>query len=164
MENTAESTVTIHTDSPEKTRELGRHIGRHIVSGIRIALKGELGCGKTRLVQGIAGGLDVPDDYAVTSPSYTLINEYPGRLRLFHVDLYRLESVVDFEDIGLIDLLGGDDVVVVEWAERLDPDDLGDHVVVNIRWTGETTRTFDFIGCGLQAGNLVRNIEIFRKG
>lgn len=161
MKESAQSTVSISTNSPEETRRLGRHIGRFIRTGVRIALKGDLGCGKTCLVQGIAAGLDVPETYTVTSPSYTLIHEYPGRMRLFHVDLYRLESTVDFEDIGLIDIIGGEDVVVVEWAERLDPEDLGDHMAVEIRYGGGEKRTFDFIGYGLQPSNLVRNIEIF---
>jgi tRNA threonylcarbamoyladenosine biosynthesis protein TsaE len=87
--------------------------------GICLQLKGELGSGKTCFVQGLARGLGVPETYEITSPTYSLINEYAGRLPLYHVDLYRLEEQVDFESIGLDDVLAEDAVVAVEWAERL---------------------------------------------
>jgi len=77
-------------------------------------LTGDLGSGKTSFVQGLARGLEVPNDYYITSPSYTLINEYPGRHPFFHVDLYRLEDPVDFEDIGLYDILDVNFVVAIE--------------------------------------------------
>jgi tRNA threonylcarbamoyladenosine biosynthesis protein TsaE len=98
---------------------LGRDIGRAIASPMLISLTGPLGCGKTAFVQGLAGGLDVPQEYYVTSPTFTLINEYPGRLPLYHVDLYRLDNLVELEDIGLDDILAAEGVVAVEWAEKL---------------------------------------------
>jgi len=70
-------------------------------------------------VQGLARGLDVPADYAVTSPSFTLINEYPGRLKLFHIDLYRLGTQADLDDLGLGEILHGEGVAAVEWADKL---------------------------------------------
>ncbi len=112
--------ITITTRSPEKTRELGEAIGASLGPGAAIALIGDLGAGKTHLVQGLAKGLSVPDEYYITSPSYTLINEYPGRHTLFHVDLYRLERGADLEEIGLLEILYGDGVTAIEWADRLE--------------------------------------------
>jgi tRNA threonylcarbamoyladenosine biosynthesis protein TsaE len=93
-----------------------------ISAGTVICLTGDLGSGKTSFVQGLATGLGVPDDYYITSPTYVLINEYPGRYPLFHVDLYRIEDPVDFEDIGLYEILHGKGVVAVEWADKLSKD------------------------------------------
>jgi tRNA threonylcarbamoyladenosine biosynthesis protein TsaE len=88
--------ICITTHSVEETRELGRKIGLLIKQPFIIALIGDLGCGKTAFVQGLALGLGVPADYYITSPTFTLINEYPGRWPLFHVDLYSLEGINDF--------------------------------------------------------------------
>lgn len=107
------------TNSSMQTRALGEKIGKKLKAGNVIGLIGDLGSGKTTLVQGIAEGLHVPSGYYITSPTFTLINEYPGRHTLYHVDLYRLNSTVDFEDIGLLDLLFEDGIVVIEWAEKL---------------------------------------------
>ena len=85
--------IDITTHSVQETRELGQNIGRLISQPITLALIGDLGSGKTAFVQGLAQGLDVPADYYITSPTFTLINEYPGRLALIHIDLYRLETV-----------------------------------------------------------------------
>jgi tRNA threonylcarbamoyladenosine biosynthesis protein TsaE len=111
--------VDIISDSPLQTYELGKKIGAKLEGGTVIRLIGDLGSGKTSLVQGIAHGLDVSSEYYITSPTFTLINEYPGRYTFYHVDLYRLEDTVDFEDIGLLDILFGDGVVAIEWAEKL---------------------------------------------
>ena len=87
--------LEISTHSADKTRQLGRSIGRLINQPLVIALIGDLGSGKTAFVQGLAAGLDVAGDYYITSPTFTLINEYPGRLPLYHADLYRLETIGD---------------------------------------------------------------------
>lgn len=81
-------------------------------------LTGELGAGKTCFAQGLASGLGVAADEAVTSPSYTLMNHYRGRLDLYHFDLYRLVDPDDLLELGFDDYLGGDGVTVVEWADR----------------------------------------------
>ncbi len=112
-------TLTIRTESEEQTHLLGRTVGTHIDRPVTIALTGDLGSGKTTLVKGLASGLDVPAQYAVTSPTYTIVNEYPGRLRLFHVDLYRLHDATELDDIGFDEILGSDGVVAIEWAERM---------------------------------------------
>jgi tRNA threonylcarbamoyladenosine biosynthesis protein TsaE len=85
-----------------------------------VALTGELGAGKTCLTQGIACGLGVPDRYTVTSPTFTLINEYPGsKASLIHMDVYRLSGSVELEDMGYDEYLDGGGVMVIEWAEKI---------------------------------------------
>lgn len=119
--------VQVITRCLEETQLLGQKIGTSISAGTVICLTGDLGSGKTSFVQGLAMGLGVPDDYYITSPTYVLINEYPGRYPLFHVDLYRIEEPVDFEDIGLYEILHGKGVVAVEWADKLSKDFLSEY-------------------------------------
>jgi len=106
------------TKSAEETEALGEALGRRLVSGDLVLLYGDLGTGKTTFVKGLARGLGVPEETYVVSPSLALINEYEGRVPLYHVDLYRL-SPEEVEDLGLWDLLSRG-VMVVEWAERLE--------------------------------------------
>lgn len=102
--------------SPEETRALGRALAERLAPGDLICLFGELGAGKTTFMQGLVKGLDSPEP--ATSPSFTLIHEHQGRLRLFHLDLYRL-GPDDLADAGIEDVIGSDSAVVIEWAERL---------------------------------------------
>jgi len=107
----------IETSSPAETLSLGHKIGTRLKSGDILALSGPLGAGKTTLIQGIAKGLGV-EDY-VTSPSFILINEYAGRLPLYHLDLYRLEDKSQIEDLGIEEYFDKAGVVVIEWAEKM---------------------------------------------
>jgi tRNA threonylcarbamoyladenosine biosynthesis protein TsaE len=107
--------TSFSTYSEEETRALGERLGRVLRRGDVVLLHGELGAGKTRLAQGIAVGLDVRQ--SVTSPSYVLMNEYPGRTRLFHIDLYRLAEAGELEDLGVWDH-AEDGCLVIEWPER----------------------------------------------
>lgn len=111
--------LTLITKSPGKTLNLGRILGEFLGCGDVVALVGELGAGKTCLTQGIARGVGVPEKYEITSPTFTLINEYPGRINLYHMDLYRLAGIRDLEDTGYEEYFLGKGVVVVEWAEKV---------------------------------------------
>jgi tRNA threonylcarbamoyladenosine biosynthesis protein TsaE len=135
----------VFSGSPDQTEELGRRLGREARPGTVICLFGELGAGKTKLTQGIARGLGVPETYAVTSPTFTLVNEYPGDPPLIHIDLYRISSPDELLDLGWEEYLQAEGVVVVEWAERA-----GDllperRVEVRITITGDHGRRFDFV-------------------
>lgn len=111
---------TFISHSPTETESLGEVWGREGTRGWVIALSGDLGAGKTQLVKGIARGLGVTT--RVHSPTFTLVNEYSGgRLRLFHLDLYRLETPKQIHGAGLEEYLQPDGVTVIEWAERLAP-------------------------------------------
>ena len=112
-------TLDLTLQSVEDTQSLAEMLGRLLTGGVVIALIGDLGSGKTAFVQGLARGLQVPAEYYITSPTFTLINEYPGRLPLQHVDLYRIDRPEELDEIGLHDIMRGDGVTVIEWAERI---------------------------------------------
>jgi tRNA threonylcarbamoyladenosine biosynthesis protein TsaE len=122
-------------------------------------MTGILGSGKTVFVQGVARGLEVPEAYYITSPSYTLVNEYPGRYTLFHADLYRLTRPDDIESTGLYDMLHQDGVVVIEWAERMAREDLVDHVAVEFEIKGKSVRKIRLRGYGQRCNNLLRELQ-----
>lgn len=153
---------TIHhivTRDDIQTRCLGECIGELIPHGMAIRLTGELGAGKTRFVQGLARGLAVPETYDITSPTYTLIHEYPARIPFYHVDLYRIGSAMDAEDIGLWDLFSQDAVVAVEWADRLDDGDWpDDSLCLEIRVQKDDTRIIGLFGGGLQIADLIHEV------
>ena len=104
--------------SPAETEALGEKLGRAAERGFVFALSGDLGAGKTQLVKGIARGLGI--SARVHSPTFTLVNEYGGgRLKLFHLDLYRLETPAQILSAGIEEYLKPDGVAVIEWAERI---------------------------------------------
>jgi tRNA threonylcarbamoyladenosine biosynthesis protein TsaE len=109
---------SLRSDDPEATRALGRALGEAAMPGTVLALSGELGAGKTQLAKGVAVGLGI--ETVVNSPTFVLMNEHVGRLRLFHVDAYRLGDPEEAAAAGLLDDRAASGVVVVEWADRLD--------------------------------------------
>lgn len=111
--------ISITTYSHNETSMLGELLGEVVPKGTVLTLEGDLGSGKTTLVQGLAKGLGVSDTYYITSPTYTLIHEYRGKCRFFHVDLYRLTNSLELEELGLEEILSGDAVVAIEWPDRL---------------------------------------------
>jgi tRNA threonylcarbamoyladenosine biosynthesis protein TsaE len=111
--------LTIETHSDRDTIEMGKRIGALLSGGDVVALTGPLGSGKTWFTKGIALGLGLTPATIITSPSFSLVNEYPARLTLYHMDLYRLERVSDILATGLEEYLYNDGVAVVEWADRL---------------------------------------------
>ncbi|HET7619063.1 MAG TPA: tRNA (adenosine(37)-N6)-threonylcarbamoyltransferase complex ATPase subunit type 1 TsaE [Vicinamibacterales bacterium] len=129
--------TTITTSNEAETIDAGERLGRTLNAGDVVLLYGDLGAGKTAFVRGLARGLDAnPDD--VSSPTFTIVQEYHGRTTLYHVDLYRLEPA-EIDDLGLEDLVCGDGVVAIEWAERWRgrPDDVID---VSLEDAGEDRR------------------------
>ena len=111
--------VSRRSSTPEETAALGEALGRTLGPGDVVALYGELGSGKTCLVQGLVRGLGVSSP--ATSPTFVLVNEYRGRLPVHHVDAYRTGSLTELMDLGLLDLMGGDGVTLLEWADRAEP-------------------------------------------
>jgi tRNA threonylcarbamoyladenosine biosynthesis protein TsaE len=127
----------LHTNTPGETRRIGERIGRALQAGDVVLLSGELGAGKTVLAQGIGRGLDVRDP--IKSSSFVIMNEYEGRLRLFHADLYRLEDPAQVAELAL-DELAADGVLVVEWPERAPRELPGDHLAVSLAYDGARGR------------------------
>jgi len=108
--------LKLNSFSPEQTQLLGSYLGKLAQGGDIFLLTGDLGTGKTCLIQGIAHGLGIKE-YAF-SPSFVIIREYHGRLSLYHVDFYRLDHIEEIADLGLEEYFYGDGVCVVEWAEK----------------------------------------------
>jgi len=104
------------TATPEETAAAGEALGRTLRASDVVALYGELGAGKTCFVQGLVRGLEVTGH--ATSPTFVLVNEYRGRLPVHHVDAYRTASLTELIDLGLLDLMGGDGVTLIEWADK----------------------------------------------
>ncbi|MBN2223516.1 MAG: tRNA (adenosine(37)-N6)-threonylcarbamoyltransferase complex ATPase subunit type 1 TsaE [Deltaproteobacteria bacterium] len=134
---------SIVTRSPEQTFALGAVMGGAAVGGTVLCLFGDLGSGKTKLTQGLAAGLTVPKTYAVTSPTFTYVNEYPGRLALYHIDLYRISSPDELLDLGWEEYMWADGVVAVEWAERAGEYLPEKRIDIAITITGTDERRFD---------------------
>jgi tRNA threonylcarbamoyladenosine biosynthesis protein TsaE len=134
----------VETRSVTETLEFGGRLARELQQGYVIALSGELGAGKTALVKGLARGLGITVE--VTSPTFTLIHEYTGgRLALYHIDLYRLDSVPQALAIGIEDYLNGAGVTVIEWAERIAPL-LPPHTIrIHMESLGENTRRIEVV-------------------
>ena len=130
--------MEIISHSPAETESLGEQLGRAARRGLVIALTGDLGAGKTQLVKGIARGLGIAA--RVHSPTFTLVNEYGGgRLKLFHLDLYRLETRAQILSAGMEEFLEPDGVAVIEWAERW----FGERSTLNIQHPTSNFRTVE---------------------
>ena len=140
---------TYYSQNTADTQNLGERLGKGIKPGIVIALIGELGSGKTLLTRGICAGLEVPLRQ-VNSPTFVLVNEYRGRLPVYHMDLYRLGDIDDIVDIGVLDYLARAEsgVMIIEWAEKvleLLPDD---HLTIEIEILSARKRQLSFSAAG----------------
>lgn len=140
----ARGRVTITCASAEATQALAARIGRHATPGTVLALSGDLGAGKTCFIQGLAAGLGVEDP--VTSPTFVMVAEHAGRLPLYHVDLYRAESLEEIRRLGLEEMLDGPGVTAIEWAERADAVLPFRTVRVHIRGAGDEPRIVEIAG------------------
>lgn len=134
-------------------------MGAAIQQPIIIALTGDLGSGKTAFVQGLAKGLEVSEKYYITSPTFTLINEYPGRLPLYHVDLYRIEHLSELEDVGLDEALRADAVIAIEWAEKISNEMLLNHLQLRFEIISENARRINIFAYGQSTDNLLKALE-----
>ena len=145
------------TTSPEETRRLGTLLGERLVSGSVVALTGDLGSGKTVLVQGISLGLGF-DGY-VSSPSFVIVNEYEGRLRIFHVDLYRMDGPELLDGLGYRELFWGDGVALVEWAERAGDLLPAERLDVSIDSSDRSERLFVMRGEGTESVRMLESLS-----
>lgn len=133
--------VDITTSSPGETIEFGRKLGLKLKGGEVIALCGPLGSGKTHLIKGIAAGAGAEDQTHVNSPTFVLVNEYSGRLDIYHIDAYRLGTVSEFEALGFDDFCYPQSVVMIEWADKIEAAlDGMDYIRIRLEHAGETAR------------------------
>jgi tRNA threonylcarbamoyladenosine biosynthesis protein TsaE len=140
--------LTVITSSVAETVALGERIGKLASGGCFIALTGELGSGKTHFARGIAVGLGVDRSVPITSPTYTLMNVYDGRLTLRHFDLYRLNGDQDVAELGFEDYFYGEDVCVVEWADRLHDLLPEERMTISFSSLDDDVRSITFVSCG----------------
>jgi tRNA threonylcarbamoyladenosine biosynthesis protein TsaE len=153
-----EEILTITSESDQDTIRLGREIGRLLLEGDVIGLVGELGCGKTWLTKGIALGLGVSPKTIVTSPSFTLVNEYQGRATLFHMDVYRLGNLGEAISAGIEETIHSGSVVVLEWADRW-PEILPEHtLMVRLLIVDDHRRTIILSGRHARAFEILRHL------
>jgi tRNA threonylcarbamoyladenosine biosynthesis protein TsaE len=146
----------VSTCSPEETRLLGNCLGLAIRHPLVVLLSGDLGAGKTCFTQGIARGLEIPEEEPIVSPTYTLMNPYRGRLDLYHFDLYRLAESEDLDELGFEEYLPGNGVAVVEWADRF-PDLATDCLAVKIAHLDDEERGFAFSATGNSATTVLHD-------
>ena len=132
--------IELISNSAAQTVEIARLIGEKAKDGDLFALSGELGSGKTCFTKGLAQGLGVSAEYQITSPTFTLINEYPARCKLYHFDVYRLNNYSELEDLGYEEYLSGDGIVVIEWAEKIAKLIPGDSIFINFEYVDENSR------------------------
>lgn len=128
----------IITHSMEETMQLGEELGLSASPGDVFALSGELGSGKTVVAKGVAAGLGIPDE--ITSPSFTLLEVYQGRLALYHFDLYRIDRDEEFDHLGFEEYWEGNGVSVIEWAERAGTRLPAGAVRISLEYSGEAER------------------------
>ncbi|MGD0597328.1 MAG: tRNA (adenosine(37)-N6)-threonylcarbamoyltransferase complex ATPase subunit type 1 TsaE [Sedimentisphaerales bacterium] len=136
-------TIDITTNSAGETVKFGQNIGSQLKGGEVIAFYGPLGSGKTHLIKGIVAGLGAEDAAnEVTSPTFVLVNEYSGRLEVYHLDAYRLDSIAQFEQIGFDDYCHPGSVVLIEWADKIEQALAGiNYIKIELSHLGQTART-----------------------
>lgn len=149
--------LLVAADSEQDTREFGRRLAQVLSPGAIVALVGDLGAGKTRLVQALAAALDVPAE-EVNSPTFTLVQEYAGRIPLRHCDTYRLRHPDEFLDLGLDELLARDGIALVEWADRVAHLLPRDVLTISIQITSPEARRFQMSAGGKQSTTIVQNL------
>src|SRR5262249_42347839 len=147
-----------HTTTSEAgTEKLAAALAGALEPGAVIALVGNLGAGKTRLVRAVAVALGV-DPRAIASPTFVLVHEYEGRWPIYHFDAYRLKNAGDFANLGADEYFNAGGICFVEWADRVLGDLPADHLRVEITVTGETTREFSFRGTGSRSQAVVAHL------
>lgn len=154
-----EGFAEIISENAEQTAAIGYAIGEKSGAGDVFALSGELGTGKTCFTGGLARGLCVGDYYAITSPTFTLINEYPGRCPLYHFDVYRLNGADDLDDLGYEEYLSEKGVIVIEWAEKIAKALPPDVVWISFKYVDETKRMIIINGPQKRIRDLIKDIN-----
>ena len=144
--NDMQSTLKLLSQSPEETRLIGNTISAHAKSGDIILLTGDLGAGKTCLTQGLLLGLG--SNETARSPTFVIATEYVARIRLYHLDLYRLDHLEEIEDLGLDEYLFGEGICVVEWAEKGDGLWPNDHLTIRMDQVASKTRLLTLLANG----------------
>lgn len=144
---TGDTQSPLISKSPDDTRAVGRLLGKQLRGGELIALSGALGAGKTQFVKGLAVGIGVPESEPVVSPTFVLIREYYGRLKLYHIDAYRMSDAVELFDLGLAEMRAEPDAVVaIEWADRTPEATTDNAIEIRIEHVSDSERSIYISG------------------
>jgi tRNA threonylcarbamoyladenosine biosynthesis protein TsaE len=146
--------------SPRQTRSWGTRLGKLLESGEIIGLVGELGTGKTCFVRGVAEGLEVGREAWIRSPTFTLINEYQGRLPVYHIDLYRIGTRDELESLDLREYLYSDGVSLVEWFEHLPAGEVDDCLEVKFAYANGNQRELTLVPHGKRYEEIVEALKV----
>jgi tRNA threonylcarbamoyladenosine biosynthesis protein TsaE len=138
------STLRTVSRSAATTRAMGKKLGRLLKGGEILGLTGELGSGKTTFVRGVAEGLEVGKEAWIRSPTFTLVNEYDGRLPVYHIDLYRIGGAEELEELNLREYLYADGVSLIEWFEKMPPDEVDEWLGIHFEHRAENERKLVF--------------------
>ena len=145
--------------SAEHTRRLGARLGKLLQGGEIIGLVGELGTGKTLFVRGLTEGLEVSRETWIRSPTFTLVNEYQGRLPIYHIDLYRIERTGELEELNLREYLYSNGVSLIEWFEYFPAGEVEDHLEVELAYREGSKRQLTFLPHGARYEDLVKALQ-----
>jgi tRNA threonylcarbamoyladenosine biosynthesis protein TsaE len=147
------------TRSARQTMSWGAKLGKFLQGGEIIALIGELGTGKTCFVRGVTQGLEVGRDAWIRSPTFTLINEYHGRLPVYHIDLYRVETRSQLEGLNLREYLYSDGVSLIEWFEHLPAGEVDEHLELRIAYANGAKRELTFTAHGGRYEKIIEGLR-----
>ena len=154
-----ETTIAYTSHSPEETRRLGEILGGLLNGGDLVALWGELGSGKTEFTKGLSRGLQVPGEYPITSPTFTIINEYQGRFPLYHFDLYRINNTLEVEELGYEEYIYGQGVTVIEWADKILDLLPKEYLMVRIKYLKHSLRNFELAARGSHYCDILKMLQ-----
>lgn len=152
--------VVVQTKSTSETIRIGKRIGGLLRPGDVVALTGELGAGKTQFIKGIATGMGVGKPTYISSPSFTLIHEYSGRIPLYHIDLFRLRWEGEAEELGLEEYFQGKGITAIEWADKIPSFLPEERLVIHFVYTGIHTRSLEITGKGKRYEELLKEFEM----
>ncbi len=159
---TAADTLIINCATEADTDQLGRALGLAVEPGLVVALTGNLGAGKTRLVQAAAAALQV-EDQDVSSPTFVLIREYNGTTPVYHFDTYRLRDLDEFLELGADEYMHGDGVCFIEWAERMAEALPRDRLSITIEVTSPASRRFHVVASGARSSRVLARLQQFNQ-
>ena len=151
--------LVIQTRSASETIRVGKTIGSRLLLGDVVALVGELGAGKTQFIKGLAAGAGIENSAYISSPSFTLIHEYPGKIPFYHIDLFRLGREQEAEELGLEDYFQGRGITAIEWADKIPsllPEEL---LFISITYLDKNIRSVEIAGRGRRYEDLVNQVQ-----
>jgi tRNA threonylcarbamoyladenosine biosynthesis protein TsaE len=151
--------VVVQTKSTFETIRVGKDIGRRLLPGDVVALVGELGTGKTQFIKGLAAGVGIENSAYISSPSFTLIHEYPGEIPFYHIDLFRLGKEQEAEELGLDDYFQGRGITAIEWADKIPfllPKEL---LIISIAYGEKNIRSLEIAGKGKRFEDLIKELS-----